>query len=86
MPKYVDIEKVSNDKLFEGLTSKEKAKLLQWIMKLPDATDVTKVTKCKHCGWYLNISMRCGNPFGVSSCRMYPEDFCSRGGSGSVLL
>ena len=47
MAKYIDAEKIPNDSFFNGLTDKEKAKVLQWFLQAPTA-DVAEV---KHGEW-----------------------------------
>lgn len=47
MPRYIDVEKIPNDSFWEGMTPKEKAKVLQWFLQTP-AADVVEV---KHGRW-----------------------------------
>ena len=46
MAKYIDAEKIPNDSFFNGLTDKEKAKVLQWFLQAPTA-DVVEVETIK---------------------------------------
>lgn len=47
MARYIDGEKLPNDKFFNSLTNKEKAHVLAWILQQPTA-DVVEV---KHGEW-----------------------------------
>lgn len=47
MPRYIDAERMPNDKFWENLTDKEKAKVLAYLLSSPTA-DVEEV---KHGEW-----------------------------------
>lgn len=44
-----------------------------------DEYDYVKVIRCENCKWYIPRSMHCGNPFGLSSERVLPDQFCNCG-------
>lgn len=52
MPRYIDAERLPNDNFFEGLSDKEKAKVIQWFLIAPTA-DVQEV---KHGEWIVDRS------------------------------
>lgn len=40
MPRYIDVGRIPNDSFWEGMTSKEKAKVLSWFLQAPTANVV----------------------------------------------
>lgn len=44
MARYIDAEKMPNDKFFEDLSNKEKCKVIQWLLQAPRA-DVKEVKR-----------------------------------------
>jgi phage terminase large subunit-like protein len=48
MARYINAEKMPNDCFWEGLTDKEKTKVLQWLLQSPTA-DVVEVGRCGEC-------------------------------------
>ena len=56
MARYIDAEKMPNDKFFEDLSNKEKCKVIQWLLQAPraDVKEVKRghwiVSKTEH-GW-----------------------------------
>ena len=81
MPRYIDAERVPTDKFWEGMTDKEKAKVLAWFLSAPTA-DVVKVVRCEDCQ-YFSITPY-GKEIGRGCCDLFykivPLDhFCSYG-------
>lgn len=54
MPRYIDVERIPNDSFWEGMTPKEKAKVLQWFLQTPTA-DVEEV---KYSEWLTEHARR----------------------------
>ena len=80
MSKYIDAERISNDKFFNGMFDKEKAKVLQWFLQLPTA-NVVEVVRCKDCIHKQTAKI---NSKGFLICpasgmEITDDDFCSYG-------
>lgn len=80
MPRYIDAERVPTDKFWEGMTDKEKAKVLAWFLSAP-TVDVVKVVRCEGCQHW-NNGYCCGIPIvgdDASYVGTEETDYCSFG-------
>ena len=64
MARYIDAERMPNDSFWQGLSDKEKAKVLQWLLQSPTA-DVVEV---KHGEW-IDVYISSPSSF-VGTCSM----------------
>ncbi len=81
MARYIDAERVPNDKFWEDLTDKEKAKVLSWFLQAPTA-DVIEVVRCEDCKYASNncaYGLVCTHKIGMSGSFVAETDFCSCG-------
>ena len=80
MARYIDAEKMPNDRFFEDLTPKEKAKVILWLLQAPTA-DVVEVVRCKDCKHRVRPSKMCAHPKAIGWDAIEPgdDDFCSCG-------
>ena len=70
MSRYIDAERVPKDSFFEGLTDKEKSKVLSWFLQAPTA-DVEEVRHGE------SISeMHYSDEFVCSECGLIMRDCC----------
>ena len=76
MARYIDAERMPNDSFWEGLTDKEKAKVLQWLLQSPTA-DVVEVVRCKDCDVPHNKWTGCPHLNGLIPP---PNHYCALGG------
>lgn len=53
--RLIDAEKLPNDKFWEGMTLKEKTKVLSWFLSAP-TVDAVEVVRCKDCNYRVPIS------------------------------
>ena len=91
MARYIDAERMPNDCFWEGLTDKEKTKVLQWLLQSPTA-DVVEVVRCGKCKHWRKMGYdpifkkgfgHCYNNDFPFMCETRPDtdedDFCSYG-------
>lgn len=75
MSRYIDVERIPNDSFWEGMTPKEKAKVLQWFLQAPTA-DVAKIKRGDWVEQHLIVNLGEGRDCEVtnyqcSSCNNY---------------